>query len=86
MIADIPSDVESWMTAVGTGLAGVAAIAALLAGWVQFTRSGFTFSVRVLADRTKTKLLVTIANKGRLPGHIAAVALRCRSRAPSAAR
>lgn len=72
-MADIASNIEGWVTAVGTGLAGLAAAGALVAGWIQFQRSGFTFSVRVLADGTHTRLLVTIANKGRLPGYIAAV-------------
>lgn len=71
--ADIVTEVESWLTAVGTALVGGAAVAALVLGWVQFQRGGFTYSVRVIAGRPPVSLLVTIANKGRLDGHVSAV-------------
>jgi len=70
---DIAADVEGWLTAIGTALAGAAAAVALALGWVQFQRGGFTYSVRVIAGRQATSLLVTIVNKGRLAGHVSAV-------------
>lgn len=70
---DIVTQVEAWLTAIGTALLGGATAAIALFGWQQFRTSGFTYSVRVIAGRPATSLLVTIANKGRLDGHISAV-------------
>jgi hypothetical protein len=70
---DIVTEVEAWLTAIGTALLGGATAAIALFGWQQFRTSGFTYSVRVIAGRPPTSLLVTIANKGRLDGHISAV-------------
>jgi hypothetical protein len=70
---NIATDVEGWLTAVGTALLGGSTAAAILFTWRQFQRSGFTYSVRVIAGRPPTSLLVTIANKGRLDGHVSAV-------------
>jgi hypothetical protein len=78
---DIVTEIEGWLTAVGTALLGGSTAVALMLGWLQFRKSGFTYSVRVITGRPPTTLLVTIANKGRLDGHVLAVRVLRRPRA-----